>query len=176
MRQEEEDGRLELNRREKQALEMLLVCASELQHRGETLRARTAMKDRNGWRYFRLAMTFMQKALDLVYGTIPVRQLLQIEAMCKSGSVCLTTAPSLMPTGYTPVKNADVNVLCASSVNQKCALCVLNGMEARRCALRGTLMTIWPPKELPKYGDCPYQGVRWYEESGEVPENDPTLI
>ena len=169
---QKEEGKPDLNRREKHGLEIMMACASEMHKCSPVLKERLTMKDKRGFAYYRMALGLMDKALGLVYDTTPVRQLKQIYAVCKSGAVHLTASPALTPVSYTAVKNSDLNQLCAASVNQKCALCVQNGMEARQCELRKTLMTIWPPKELPKFGDCPYQGVRWFENAGEISEDD----
>ena len=57
-------------------------------------------------------------------------------------------------------------------MNERCLLCVREGNEARNCELRKTLMTLWPPKEIPRYRDCPYQNVKWYEDPGQIEEED----
>ena len=139
------------------------------------LKERLTMKDKRGYAYYRMALGLMDKTLGLIYETTPVRQLKQMYVICKSGAIQLTTSPALTPANYTAVKNSDLNYLCSAAVNMKCALCAEDPMSARKCELRKTLMTIWPPKELPKYGDCPYQGVRWFENPGDLPADDDEL-
>ena len=169
---QKEEGKPDLNRREKHGLEMMMACASEMHKNAPALKERLTMIDRRGYAYYRMALGLMDKALGLVYDTTPVRQLKQMYAICKSGAVQLTTSPALTPANYTAVKNSDLNKLCGAAVNERCLLCVKDGTEARNCELRKTLMTLWPPNELPKFGDCPYQGVRWFENAGEISEDD----
>ena len=169
---QKEEGRPDLNRREKHGLEIIMACASEMHKCAPVLKERLTMRNKRGFAYFKMALGLLDKALGLIYEVTPTRQLRQIYALCKSGAVQLTASPALTPANYTAVKNTDVNVLCAAAVNNKCALCIQNGLEARSCELRKTLITIWPPKEMPRYGDCPYQGVRWVEKAEDVPEEE----
>ena len=169
---QKEEGRPDLNRREKHGLEMIVACASEMHKCTPVLKERLTMKDRRGFAYYRMALGLIDKALGLIYEVTPTRTLRQIHAVCKSGAVQLTVSPSLTPPQYTAVKNSDLNYLCGAAVNEKCALCIDDAGKARNYELRKTLMTIWPPKKLPKYGDCPYQGVRWYEKAGDLPEDE----
>ena len=169
---QKEEGRPDLNRREKHAMEIMMACGSEMHRSSADLKERLTMRDKRGYIYFRMALGLFDKSLGLIYEMTPIRQLKQIQAICKSGCVQLNISPTLTPPDYTAVKNADLNRLCASTVNNKCALCTEDGMKARKCELRKTLMTIWPPNELPKFGDCPYQGVRWYEGADTVPDDE----
>lgn len=172
---QKEAGRPDLNRREKTGMEMILACANEMHRSGEALKPRLKMGNPKGWAFFRAALALLDKSLNLIFDTTPTRQLQQLQTMCKTGHVQLVHSAAVTPVGYTPVKVTDVNVLCAGAVNGKCAVCVEDGLSARQCPLRKSLMTIWPPKELPKYGDCPYQGVRWYEGAGDVPDGEEDM-
>ena len=158
---QKEEGRPDLNRREKEALEMIIVCSNEMYKHGDVLKARLKSAHPRGYNWFRIALGLLNKVLDLIYATIPKRQLEHLYEMCKIGEVRLVTSASVITAPYIPIKARDVNVLCDAAVNNKCALCIQNGLEARSCELRKTLMTFCPPTDLPKYGDCPYQGVRW---------------
>lgn len=169
---QKEEGRPDLNRREKHGLEIMMACASEMHKCTPVLKERLTMKDKHGFAYYRMALGLLDKALGLVYDVTPTRQLRQIYAVCQSGAIQLTATPALTPPQYTAVKNSDLNYLCGAAVNEKCAMCIEDGVSARKCELRKTLMTIWPPKELPKFGDCPYQGVRWFEKPGELPDDE----
>ena len=171
MSQKDKD-RPDLNRREKHGLEIIMACASEMHKCSPDLKARLTMRDRRGYAYFKMAIGLLDKSLSLIYEATPVRQLNQMYAICKSAEVQLNTSPVLTPTGYTAVKDTDLNYICGAAVNNKCAICVKDGMESRRCELRKTLMTIWPPLELPKFGDCPYQGVHWFEDASEVDDSN----
>ena len=169
---QKEEGRPDLNRREKHAMEIIMACGSEMHKCSTDLKERLTMTDKRGYVYFRMALGLFDKALDLIYKTTPIRQLKQVQAVCKSGCVQLNITPTLTPPDYAVIKNADLNRLCSATVNERCALCQNDGMTARQCEIRKTLMTIWPPKELPKFGDCPYQGVRWYEGADTVPDDE----
>lgn len=169
---QKEEGRPDLNRREKHGLEIIMACASEMHKTGPDLKKRLTMKDRRGYAYFRMAQGLLDKALELIYDTTPLRQLKQMHTISKSAVVQLNTSPALTPPAYTAVKDSDLNYLCGAAVNSKCAICMDDPMKARQCELRKTLMVIWPPKELPMFGDCPYQGVRWFESAQENYETE----
>ncbi len=169
---QKEEGRPDLNRREKHGLEMIVACASEMHKCAPMLKERLTMTNPYGYRLFKMALGLLDKSLGLIYETTPIRQLRQMQAICQSGAVQLTVSPALTPPQYTAVKNSDLNYLCGAAVNEKCALCTEYENGARYCELRKTLMTIWPPKELPRFGGCPYQGVRWYEKPGDVPDDE----
>ena len=169
---QKEEGRPDLNRREKHGLEMMMALASEMHKNAPVMKERLTMKDRRGYAYYKMAVGLLDKALGLAYDTTPVRQLKQMYAICKSGAVQLTTSPALTPANYTAVRNSDLNKLCGAAVNERCLLCMNEDLEARQCELRKTLMTIWPPKEIPKYRPCPYQNVKWFEDPGAVADDD----
>ena len=166
-----EEGRPDLNRREKHGMEIILACASEMHKCDAVLKDRLTANDRRGYAYFKSALGLLDKALGLIYKTVPFRQLEQVEAICKKGYVQISMPSVIDIPGYTPIKDSDVNTIVGAAVNNKCAICVNDGQECTKCELRKTLMCIWPPKELPRYGGCPYQGVRWresvYEPEGE---------
>lgn len=167
-----EEGRPDLNRREKHGMEIIMACASEMHKTAPMLKERLTMKNPYGYRLFKMALGLLDKALGLIYETTPIRQLQQMRTICLSGAVTLNTSPALTPPGYTAVKASDMNVLCGAAVNEKCALCMEEGGKVSQCELRKTLMTVWPPKEIPKYRPCPYQGVKWYDKPGDIPEDE----
>ena len=160
----------DMNRHEKQALEMIVVAKSKIINDGKYLKDRLKSKDKRGWAYIRQALGLLDKAQGLIYDTIPERQLAQLYAKCKSGVCTIIPNPALMPKGYAPISEGDLNVLIGSAVNNKCAICVGDGLDYTKCELRKTLMAIWPPLELPRFGGCPYQGKHWAESNYETVE------
>lgn len=167
-----QEGKPDMNRREKRALEMIVVAKSQIITEGEALKARLKSKDKRGWAYVRQALGLLDKAQELIYETVPDRQLRQLYVMCKTGVCTIIPNPALMPKGYAPVCESDMNVLIGSAVNNKCAICVGDGLDYTKCELRKTLMTLWPPLELPRFGGCPYQGKHWVESASEDAEGD----
>lgn len=84
---QKEEGRPDLNRREKHGLEIMMACASEMHKCTPVLKERLTMKDKRGFAYYRMALGLLDKALGLVYDVTPTRQLRQIYAVCQSGAM-----------------------------------------------------------------------------------------
>ncbi len=157
----EEPGRTEMNRREKHALEMIIIAANELAKKKGDLKERLDGIDRKQYRMMCAALGMLLKVQTNVLDTIPTPQLIQLRTVCGSGCVAVMPDPTLLPAGHTMVLDRDLNRIMGEAVNNKCALCVLDDMACRQCELRKVLMTYWPPKKLPRYGGCPYQRVEW---------------
>lgn len=169
---QKDPDRPDLNRREKHILEMLIVATSEITKGSDVLRDRLTMVDRRGYSSLRLALGHLHRVEGLIYETMPTRQLRQLQTACRTGVVTLNLDRTLLPKGYVPVADMDLNTIAAAAVNNKCALCLMDERECQSCPLRKSLITLWPPKEYNKYGRCPYQGVRWAEDATDSIEED----
>lgn len=157
------EGRPPLRRKEKHCLEMLMVASSEVYKGRDDLKDRLYVADPSGnlWRNLNCALGLIMKVQKAIYNTVPPHQLEQLRTVCECGVATLNVNSALLPKGYTAIADGDLNIICASAVNEVCNVCVQDARECQSCQLRKALLAFWPPKEYPKYGRCPYQDVKW---------------
>ncbi len=169
------EGRPPLRRKEKHQLEMLMAASSEISKGKDDIKERLYAADPSGnlWRNLTCALGLIRKVQKGIYSTVPLHQLEQFRTVCECGIVTMNVNAAILPKGYTAIADSDLNVICASAVNEICGVCVQDSRECSSCQLRKSLLTFWPPKEYNKYGRCPYQDVKWAKDSTEtMPEEE----
>lgn len=154
------------NAREIHSVEFLAGLDAQLIEGQETLRERLGMIP-GGWRRFRLAVTTVEKLLDDIYGTMPVKTLQHMQRLCQYGQIIIRPKPMVkLGDEVQIVGESELKVIINSCVENECAICVKTLAEQKGCRLRKALMHIAPTAELPRDGHCTYLDVAAGNELG----------
>lgn len=134
--------------------------------------AETILKDRlktipNGWRDFRLARTRVEKVLDSVYKTLPIKNLYHMQKVLGFGEVIIRPKPAIkMPDDVQILLKDDLKYLLNVAISAECAVCLKDAKQQKKCKLRSALSTIAQPAVLKNDGLCPYTHVAEQNEYG----------
>lgn len=164
------EERYNLNRRERNVIEMLVVATSECAVAVDALKERAKQADAHCMAYIKCALGLLRKAQDLLYGTIPTKQLIQLQTVCKNGYAEIRMPSASCPANYYPVSVHDANVIIGAAVNDTCKVCFEDKAFCDKCELRKALLNVHPPMEYDKFANCPYQNAQWAD-----PDREPEL-
>lgn len=148
--------RIDMTSRELHAVEFLAALRSQMDKHGERLKPRL-QNIPNGWRQYRLIQSALSSMIAALYDTMPYKQIKRIEDMMGYGEVKIDIAPvAKHALGYLTVHEKDLAVIATAAMQNECLMCIKDGDEIKKCALRKALWEIAPPDDLVKYG-CPYR-------------------
>lgn len=148
----------ECNSKETHAIEYLAALDCQLRQSEPHLKERLQSIP-GAWQKYRTAMTFIEKVIDGVYETVPIKLLLHMQKLCEYGEVIIRPRPVVRTGEVQIIKEDDLKVLINKAIENECSMCLASGADVRHCPLRKTLMNIAPPADLKSSLDCPYQDV-----------------
>lgn len=152
------DDKRPMNGKEMAVVEYLAALDSQL-CKSDVLRERLKAIP-NGWRQMRLIVTATDKLLRQLYDTMTRKNLLHISSICDYGEVLIRFRPAAQTTERKLVNESDLRVLLRVCISQECSICLREGKDAKRCALREAMMNIAPllDDEETTFG-CGYQRI-----------------
>lgn len=127
-------------------------------------------KTPDGWRNYRLAMTCMEKAIDAVYASVDDETRNHMRRLADSSEVIIRPTARAADNNLQTVADEHVKTLVNTSMEAECAMCLKEGTDVRKCALRKALMFTAPPSRIPEKGACPYKEIALCHNLGEYME------
>lgn len=155
----------ELNSYEVAGIEYLAAIDSQLVHSEKHLQARLKSIP-DAWRQYRIAQTAIEKVLDALYATVPVKVLIHMQRLAKNGEVIIRQKSITKTNEAHLVPENVLRLLINTAMESQCAICLKRGEEAKRCKLRKGLMLIAPPDKVNETG-CSYSDVALQNDLGE---------
>lgn len=149
-----------LRRAEKEAVMYIMNTTSQLAYAKDDLKERLGMIP-DGAERLQTILDGISSLLDDLLHTIPVNQCVSLKNATSDYQVRIV--PKAMPkTENIVVTKANAKVLIDSAQEGKCASCVLDGNECRKCELEQVLEWVTP---MTAYSDtlCPYNLAGWEE-------------
>ena len=143
------------NWRESHEIMFLAALDARLAHGNQTLKDRLRSAGRNAWRDYRLGQAMVEKSLDRIYTTLPVKTLKQMHQLALKGEVIVRATPACRTPEFQLVSETDLRMLVNTAMTAECAICMKTGGDVKACALRKALMRISPPENV-HTDDCPY--------------------
>ena len=158
---------LNTNARELHIIEFVAGLHAKVKQGEEILRDRLGVIP-GGWRDWRTASGRIQKVLDGIYQTMPTKTLKHMQRLCDCGEVVIRPKPMIkMPDDVQIVLKDDLKLMINRVISAECAMCVKDGREQKKCALRKALENIAPTAAVHKNGLCAYVDVATMNELGE---------
>ena len=156
----------EANAREIHSIEFLAGLDAQLIEGQEILKERLGLIP-GGWRRFRLAVTTVERLLDAIYATLPIRTLKHMNRLCQYGQIIVRPKPAVkLGDEVQIVGEEELKVIINSCVANECAICVKDRAGQKGCRLRKALAHIAPVEKLNWDGRCNYLDVAAGNELG----------
>ena len=161
------DGRYPLSGKEYSALLSLFAVNSTLNDQANVLTERIKTKS-GAWRDFRLATVKMQKVLDEIVTTIPVKKLHAIARDLQHARVHvdINTASERRYNGVIYVDESALIALLDYAVSQNCWCCEKKNKDVKHCQILKLITDVMPydqdPSHNPADGSC--QGQPRFED------------
>lgn len=127
-------------------------------------------KTPDGWRNYRLAMTCMEKAIDAVYASVDDETRIHMRNLAESSEVIIRPTVRAVEKNLQTVSAEHLKILVNTSMASECAVCLKEGTDVRKCALRKALMFTAPPTRIPEKGRCPYAEIALCHDLGKYME------
>lgn len=145
-------------------LELMMCYSSQLGegYAGDVIKRRAeACGQKRVWAMWRCAEGMILKVMDMLYGTLPYKNMLHILDMAENGEIHMSVRTvNRHEKGNTLVNNHDLTVILNAALAAECDFCMKEGNECSRCELRKILQVYLPPNELPTGSLCPYAHAR----------------
>lgn len=155
----EETNIIPVDARELHSIEFLAGLDAQLIKGQDTLKDRLS-KIPGGWRNYRLGVKMVEKTLDEVYKTIPVKTLKHMRNLALYGEIVIRKKPMIkMPDDVQIVQTVDLKYILNRLLAAECAICVKNHADQKGCKLRKALENIAPSSKKMQNGHCPYIDV-----------------
>lgn len=118
------------------------------------------------WRQYRIARKAVEKVIDGIYKSVPIKTLKHMQNLCKYGEVIIRPRGAVKVNDVQIVPSEELKVLINHVIENECAMCVKDQREQKGCQLRKALMLIAPPAEVNRKG-CNYRDVAAENNLGE---------
>lgn len=151
----EEEKKL-LNRRENEFFVDIMVLRNTFYKNAEALRGRLKPY-RGAWRDLKLMIYLTDKLQAIISETVPLKQLLRYEALAKHGLHAVDIPGPVQLHGLLKICTVEsLTAMAEAAMRNECAMCIKDGREIKRCALRKALIEAAPPTEISELG-CEYR-------------------
>lgn len=116
-----------------------------------------AIKENGVWKEYRLAKTWLEKALNPILENMSIDQLTRMRNAARSSEMTMTARRAKIANDdhLRAIMESDIDVLVSYAHRAECEMCLKNAKEAKRCPLRKILIGIAAPKEHNPYR-CEY--------------------
>lgn len=153
------------NAREVHAIEFIAGIDHQLVHNEKYLEER--LKENGLWRWYRIAMSAIEKVIDGLYGSLPEKTMKHMKRLYECGEVVIRPKGVIRYDDVQIVPTDDLKTLVNTALQGECTMCVKNRAEQKGCKFRKAMLRIVPTNQLPKDGTCPYLEVVTKCEYGE---------
>lgn len=147
-----------MNGKELKALQLAWQLLGSMEKSGgAALEAR--LRRAGAWRMWRLASAWLRRALALmVRETVCLEQQQLCEHVLRNGKIDISIQAS---TGgdMVVVPAAALKTMADTAIGYQCAMCLREGKEIRRCALRRAMLRACPPDSLEETSGCVYRDL-----------------
>ena len=152
------------NRREHSFYVDLILLRNTMMNNADAVKDR--LKDTPGaWRDLKLMEKIAEKIQNALSLTIPAEKLLRYKKLVECGRYYLDFPGPVPRKNYRLMDVKELTYLAEEAIKGKCALCMAEGREVKRCALREALLTAAIPSEISRVG-CEYRHVAAQLEAG----------
>ena len=155
----------EPNAREVHAIEFVAGLDAQLNFNEKYLEER--LRENGLWRWYRIAMSAVEKVVDGLYETLPPKTMQHMKRMYECGEVIIRPKAAIKYDDVQIVPTSDLRMLVNTALMGECVMCVKNRAEQKGCKFRKSLARIVPTNTLPKDGTCQYLDVVTRCEYGE---------
>lgn len=172
---EERVPEIKLYRREKGVIMMIITCCSVIRTEGTQIKDRLKAGHKRGWMMLQAALGLLGRVQDILYKSVPVRQLAQLRTECENSTAVIVPCSTILPKAKLILDANDLNVITYHAINNECRMCAkLHEREWKNCDLYKVMMKVWPPADKPTCEHCPYMDIEWY--SGPDTAEEANLI
>ena len=145
------------NKRENQFYVDLILLRNALMNNTEAVKDR--LKEYPGdWRDLKLIEKLAEKIQNHLSLTIPPEKLLRYEQLVRHGRYYLDFQGPIPHKVYKLMEAHDLAYIAEEAIKGRCGICLAEGREVKRCALRDALLTVAPPSAISQVG-CEYRHV-----------------
>jgi len=147
----------EPNAREVHAVEFIAGLDQQLVFNEKFLEER--LKEAGLWRWYRIAMSAVEKVIDGLYATLPQKTMKHMQRLNECGEIVIRPKGAIKYDDVQIVQTDDLRVLINTALMGECVMCVKDRAEQKGCKFRKSMARIVPANKLPKDGTCPYLDV-----------------
>lgn len=145
------------NKRENQFYVDLILLRNALMNNAD------AVKDRlkaypGAWRDLKLLEKIAEKIQNDLSLTIPPEKLMRYKKLVEHGRYYLDFQGPIPHKTYKLMDTHDLSYLAEEAIKGRCGICLAEGRDIKRCALREALLTVAPPSVISQVG-CEYRHV-----------------
>lgn len=154
---------------ELRAIEFLAALDARLTDYSKPLEERLR-KTKDGWRNYRVAVACMEKAIDAVYESVDNETRQHMRRLVGTSEVIIRPTARAAEVNLQTIDESHLKVLVNTSMSAECAMCLKEGTDVRKCALRKALLFAAPPSRIPDNGRCPFAEVALCHDLGKYME------
>ena len=145
------------NKRENDLMIYLMVLRHQLVENGPAVRERLRGK-KYAWRDLRLVLRLVDKLQVQLLETMPPTRARYYYQLAQHAVIRVDNTGPVRQDRYMLVSDDKLGLLVQYAIQGECAMCMKEGDDCRRCALRDALSEIAPPRDVDETGwfDCTY--------------------
>lgn len=147
--------RLDVSGREMETLEKLLLLDAAMQRGAGAIKARLGQIE-NGWRDYRMLSTVLDKLVEKLLDTCPLKTLKRLKHMALNSEIVIRPTFCGRMDGFATVPMDSLETVLHALCAAECAICIRDDSEVKRCRLRKAMMTFAPVDNIPQFG-CGYR-------------------
>ena len=147
-----------MNGKELKALQLMWAMLGSMEQSSGTALEERLKSVTGAWNAWRLAQSWLKKALRLIVGqTVYLEQQQLCEHVLKNGTIDVSIRAS-QDADLVVVPAEALRAVANEAMSYQCAMCFKEGKDIRRCPLRRSLLRVAPPQSLETDG-CVYRDV-----------------
>lgn len=146
-----------MNGRERQLTEYLYAVDAKMTQFDDTLKERL-QEIPNGWRQYRLVQSTLHRLLWQLLGRLEPRDEVHFNLLHDKGEMLIRMQSFTRVPEMTYISDVSLEEIIRAAMAGECAMCLREGREIDKCALRRALWDVVPPEEE-RVTSCGYKDV-----------------
>ena len=170
-----ENLRTKPDKRENEFMLNLMILRNSLRRNAPACRERARLAGKWVWRDIRLMLTLVNRIQEKLLRTMPESRDEYYSAYARFGHYELKIDGPVRTSRHLLITDKHLATICEAAMTNECVLCMREGAEIGKCALREALLESAAPRAV-ENGDSPFRRCEYREAAGQLVHGEDVTV
>ncbi len=170
-----ENLRTKPDKRENEFMLNLMILRNSLRRNAPACRERARLAGKWIWRDIRLMLTLVNRIQEKLLRTMPESRDEYYSAYARFGHYELKIDGPVRTSRHLLITDKHLATICEAAMTNECVLCMREGAEIGKCALREALLESAAPRAV-ESGDSPFRRCEYREAAGQLVHGEDVTV
>ena len=163
------------DKRENEVMLDLMILRNSLRRNAPACRERARLAGKWVWRDIRLMLTLVNRIQEKLLRTMPESRDEYYSAYARFGHYELKIDGPVRTSRHLLITDKHLATICEAAMTNECVLCMREGAEIGKCALREALLESAAPRAI-ENGDSPFRRCEYREAAGQLVHGEDVTV